>query len=225
MFMKCFRRAVIVLGLVCLAAHGVSAAGRRLTSQDILIVIPGFQVGTFIPVSPNFDYATCSAFPRPMDLRCDLFAQGGFDAEGRQYAMRYTNSSVSPVLPRTEIWRTTLNGGSELLAYLDPRANELGAYDDGRIEKIAVDSVQGHLYLVLATTCYPPDQDSCSYGSRAVEIVRITGLRSLADVLNVSSSSPDDPPPGGSGRHAGSTTIDHRPGGGDEDRIPAGGSR
>lgn len=222
--MMYFRRAVVYLGMVCLAAGAVSAAGRRLTSQDIVILIPGLSAATFVPVSPTFDYSTCSAFPRPMDLRCDLFAQNGFDAEGRQYAMRYTNSDVNAVLPRTEIWRTALNGASELVASLDPRANELGAYDDGRIEKIAIDPVHGHLYLVLATTCYPPDQDSCSYASRAVEIVRISGLRSLSDVLNSAASGPSEDAPSGSGNR-GSAVFDNRPRGGDDNRLPAGGSR
>ena len=214
--MKCFRQAVVFFGLVCLAAHGVSAAGRRLTASDIVVTVPGLQALTFIPVTPGFDYASCMAFPRPMDLRCDLFAQGGFDAEGRQYAIRYTNSAVSTILPRTEIWRAGVDGVSELVASLDPRANELGAYDDGRIEKIAVDLVHGYIYLVLTTACFPPDQDSCSYTSRTNEIVRIVGLRSLADVLSMPTAGQGDPPPSGSGSNTGTSRIAPRPVGDDE---------
>ena len=156
--------------------------GERLTAEDIVVVLPFLSAQTILPVDPAFDYGACEAFPFPMDLHCGLLAVNGFDAEGRQYAARYTSSTVSGVLPRTEIWRTTPSCNSELIAYLEPRDSGGGTFDDGRIERIAVDVVHGGIMILLTTTCFPPDAPTCTYG-RANEIVSISGLRTLAEEL------------------------------------------
>jgi hypothetical protein len=174
------------VGLVCvlfaLTPAAASNPGERIEAEDLVLVYSGLGVVTFVDVDLSFDYTTCDAFPVPVDLRCGLLATSQIDAEGRQYASRYTNSTVSDVLPRSEIWRTLADGGSEMVAYLEPRAGNGGTFDDGRIERIAVDQVRGEILVQLTTACYPIGDSGCSY-DRANAIIRLTGLLTLADVL------------------------------------------
>lgn len=183
---------VAVVGILVLGTAAASPPGSRITADDIALSIPGLSAETLVPVDPSFDYQSCNQFPRPMDLRCDLFSQQGFDAEGRQYAVRYTDSAENGFLPRTEIWRTTASGGSELVASLDPRVAPEGTLDDGRMERITVDPVNGRIYLLLTTACVAADlaEAGCPYQGRANEVVRVSGLKTLADVLGVGAAVP-----------------------------------
>jgi len=182
------RRLLGVLGcLLAVSPAFATLPGERLSADDLVFTVFGFAAATYVPVDPDFDYASCGAFPTPADLRCDLLAENGFDAEGRQYAIRLGHSFVNPMLPRTEIWRTRFDGTTEMIAYLDPRPAQGGTFDDGRIEKLAVDAVSGTLYGVLNTGCFPSGAPACLYGGRANEIVKISGLKLLRDVLLVGS--------------------------------------
>lgn len=173
---------LVILALFFLAA-GRSSAGARLSARDIVVAIPGLRAVTYVPVSPDFDYGSCNATPRPVDLRCGLLAEGGFDAEGRQYSVRLAVSEGGTVPPRSEIWRTTAERSTELVASLDARPDEMGAFDEATIGKLAVDPVRGVIYAVLASSCLPADDESCSTAAKRIEIVQILGLRLLAQVL------------------------------------------
>lgn len=182
--MKPSRWIVVACAVACaFGARAGSSPGQRLTADDIVVVTAALEARTLVAVNPGFDYTSCSAFPRPMDLRCDLFAQGGFDADGRQYTVRSTDTGVSPFLSRTEIWRSSLSGTTELVAFLEPRETPWGTYDDGRIEKVAVDPVRGYLYVTLTTKCFHQLENLCTYQGEAHEVVRVTGLRTLIDVI------------------------------------------
>lgn len=174
---------LVVCGFLFVSPALATQPGERLSADDVVFTVFGLDAETFVPVDPEFDYASCAIFPTPADLRCDLLAQAGFDAEGRQYAARLGNSPVNPLLPRTEIWRTRLDGGTEMVAFLDPRPAQGGTFDEGRIERIAVDAVSGTVYGVLSTACFPLNSPACLYHGRANEIVKITGLKTLHDVL------------------------------------------
>jgi hypothetical protein len=174
------------VGYVCiifaLSLAWGSAPGDRIGAEDVVLQLPGLVAETWVGVDPGFDYASCHTFPVPMDLRCGLLASSQFDAEGRQYASRYTNSGVTAVLPRTELWRTRFDGTSELVGYLEPRVGPGGTFDDGRIERIAVDSVRGEILIFLTTACSPSGAPACGYG-RANAVIRVRGLKTLSDVL------------------------------------------
>jgi hypothetical protein len=217
------RRLLGVLG--CLLAVSPALAtlpGERLSADDLVFTVFGLTAATYVPVDPEFDYAACGSFPTPADLRCDLLAQNGFDAEGKQYAIRLGHSLVNPLLPRTEIWRTRFDGTTEMIAYLDPRPAPGGTFDDGRIEKLAVDAVSGTLYGVLNTGCFPTNAPACLYQGRANEIIKITGLKLLRDVL-LMGSEPTPTNGGGSTPPIGQNALSRTTGDTAPER-PAGGS-
>jgi len=199
---------LVVCGFLFVSPATATQPGERLSADDVVFTIFGFGAGIFVPVDPEFDYSSCAAFPTPADLRCDLLAQNGFDAEGRQYAIRLGHSLVNPLLPRTELWRTRPDGGTEMFAYLDPRPAQGSTFDDGRIERIAVDAVSGTVYGVLSTACFPLNAPACLYQGRANEIVKIHGLKTLRDVL---ATGPDlsIPSGGGSKLPIGQTKFSH----------------
>ena len=183
----------IVLGCLLLSASPslASQPGERLGSDDVVVVNPRLLAVTAVPVDTAFDYATCDVFPSPIDLRCGLLASNAFDAEAWQYGTRYTHAAASSVLPRTEIWRSRPGSDAEMVAYLEPRAGAGGTFDDGRLETIAVDPVQGEILILLSSACYPPSASACTYG-RANEVVKIVGLKSLLQVLaSIANSAPE----------------------------------
>jgi hypothetical protein len=186
---------LVLCACISVLPAAASQPGERLTSGDVVFTIFGMTASTFIAVDPEFDYSTCSQYPTPADLRCDLLAQGGFDAEGLQYAVRHAHSALNPLLSRSEIWRTRPDGSTEMMAFLEPRQGVGAAFDDGRIDRIAVDPVNGTLWAVLSTSCFPAGSPTCFYARPANEIVRITGLKTLRDVLLTG----DAPPPAGGG--------------------------
>lgn len=211
---------LVLAGVFAFSTSRATSPGQRLSAEDIVVHVPGLTVTTSVPVDLNFDYSSCDAYPSPADLRCGLFARGGFDASGLQYAIRSTHSPSSAILPRTEIWRTTPAGGSELLASLDPRPVSGPLEDDGRLEQVAVDAVHGCIHVLLSSSCFPPNARNCPYSPRATEIVKICGLPSLADVLNGGSGAPSADGPTDT-----STALPFTPGHPLRPRPGSGGSR
>ena len=203
---------LVVCGLIFGSPALATQPGERLSADDLVFTVFGLAAGIYVPVDPDFNYSSCAVFPTPADLRCDLLTQSGFDAEGRQYGVRLGNSLVNPLLPRTEIWRTRSDGGTEMIAFLDPRPAQAGTFDDGRIERIAVDVVGGFIYGVLSTGCFPVNAPGCLYYGRANEIVKITGLKTLHDVL-VTGANPGGTNGGGSKPPLGQTKFAREPNG------------
>jgi len=134
--------------------------------------LPELVAETFLgPLAPN----VCPDLDPPNPLQCArFFPSNSLDAAGNFYFVLNRNG-------RSEIWRHTATGATELVAdLLSTRPAPNDTVDIVVLGGVYTDLVNGFLYVRFSTECFPALQ--CDYDP-AREVVRVRGLGTLLEVL------------------------------------------
>jgi hypothetical protein len=150
-----------------------SEPGEPITWGDTVVALSGLMPGSFLP---RVDPASCQNDDSLDFLRCARsFPNSRQDAEGNVYAFKQR-------VDRSELWRTRKDGEVELVAHIPlSRPAPGGCHDVARFQGFFLEPFAGEIYVRLASGCSGPY--SCCLYSDGVEVYRINGLKSAAEVV------------------------------------------